>query len=582
MEMSEERIKKLEDVNLYSVFDLEFRKFSSKFNMDMEEIKQQGVIRKIFSGEIFSIARKWLSVVSKTAASEIVSSVSIKIQGNGTMSAEDIVKLKSLIIDSREINTKIALGKMRNSLKVQKLKYTFNILLFLSMFWMGVKENWHNGFMQVLVQCQNEAFERKLKINTGVINFTNSNIPSRLEDILSKGRKFIPEVEETQFGAIKDFEAQILNQVRYYAWKYEKIRIHKKHENVRKVLDSLISSTMCKKAKTFYKTLNKRLWTSRGLIQGNLKRKENLSGKKKVSSKYSVKTIIQDANKIENCAWNLVDKERGILLINTKVLRDKEIEVMKTLGAKVVNESKEFIFNKVIKEQNTLRSSLTTEQSVFLKPYKKLAKKNLKMPFIKVPAKIHKLSTQEILDKNVDNLRFRPVNDSVFFVSKPESKALCSLLQELNKTVLQQFPSLKNSLPLSGWEFSSSLVNQKIESNEQFNLHYSCDLSDAYTNCQLSDLLPAVKFLYRITEEPIDSYKPELVEKLATFVLSNNYAEAGGELWLCGQVLPMGYACSGEALDSICLAGEVVNFCGIHIKESEPGPLYLKNNKQKS
>ena len=49
----------------------------------------------------------------------------------------------------------------------------------------------------------------------------------------------------------------------------------------------------------------------------------------------------------------------------------------------------------------------------------------------------------------------------------------------------------------------------------------------------------------------------ELILTLSSFILSNSYVQAANNCWKCGTSLPMGSACSGDGLDTICLAGEL-------------------------
>ena len=52
-------------------------------------------------------------------------------------------------------------------------------------------------------------------------------------------------------------------------------------------------------------------------------------------------------------------------------------------------------------------------------------------------------------------------------------------------------------------------------------------------------------------------WSTDMILKLLKSVLRNNYVETSGGLYLFGRVLPMGYKLSGEALNSVALAGEV-------------------------
>ena len=79
-------------------------------------------------------------------------------------------------------------------------------------------------------------------------------------------------------------------------------------------------------------------------------------------------------------------------------------------------------------------------------------------------------------------------------------------------------------------------------------IFFSADLKDAYTDCTLEHLKSCFLFLASVVD----------VVKLADLVLSNNFVETGCKFYLTGSMLPKGSSCSGEALDIIALAGELV------------------------
>ena len=144
-------------------------------------------------------------------------------------------------------------------------------------------------------------------------------------------------------------------------------------------------------------------------------------------------------------------------------------------------------------------------------------------------------------------------------------------------SITSKFSKLNNLLPFDGWTISEHLQNTVSFCSTRYSIFYSCDLSDAYSNCSLDDILQAANMLYRITGGPDMEWKLDLVSKLATFILSNSFVEAGGFIWKCGLRLPMGCCASGEALDTICLGGEVANLCGVSTMMRSFLPAYLTN-----
>ena len=151
------------------------------------------------------------------------------------------------------------------------------------------------------------------------------------------------------------------------------------------------------------------------------------------------------------------------------------------------------------------------------------------------------------------------------------------LLRQLNRDVVEMFSRLSSLYPSSGWDVAEELQRSTAFTQKDFSIFYSCDLGDAYSNCCLSDLIAAVTFLYGLSDKSDNSWKLDLVIRLASFVFNNVFVEAGGSIWRCGSRLPMGCVASGEALDCICLAGEVVSLCGETGDVGTRVPSYLRN-----
>ena len=153
-------------------------------------------------------------------------------------------------------------------------------------------------------------------------------------------------------------------------------------------------------------------------------------------------------------------------------------------------------------------------------------------------------------------MKFRPIIDSSKFPTQPLSSALRQLLVDLNSAVISKFPCLR-IIPRSGWEFANTLHSLNSFPDTGFSVMFVCDLSDAYTNCKLDDLLKSVNTLTSALGDEFPEWKKELILTLSNFILSNSYVQAANNCWKCGTSLLVGSACSGDSLDTICLAGEL-------------------------
>lgn len=172
-----------------------------------------------------------------------------------------------------------------------------------------------------------------------------------------------------------------------------------------------------------------------------------------------------------------------------------EIEIISKLGGKLVASSISDILVEISSKEASIRASLCKEGKKFLSKYK--SNNNMttdSFPFLKLEGKIHKLSVEDLKNKSINKLTFCPVCDSKLFITKPLATALMKLLREFNYLSLTAM-NAQNILPKSGWDVSKQFSNIYPFSSSPYYLCYTCDLSDAYSNCTLEDINNAVKKL---------------------------------------------------------------------------------------
>ena len=93
---------------------------------------------------------------------------------------------------------------------------------------------------------------------------------------------------------------------------------------------------------------------------------------------------------------------------------------------------------------------------------------------------------------------------------------------------------MRGFYPLSGADVARKLRSKRFPTNDPFNIIVSCDLSDAYSNIALEDLIVCSQFLSAIVKsDPLDQ---KMIERLATFTLNSNYIECGGKIYKCGSL----------------------------------------------
>ena len=119
---------------------------------------------------------------------------------------------------------------------------------------------------------------------------------------------------------------------------------------------------------------------------------------------------------------------------------------------------------------------------------------------------------------------------------------------------------------INGHQFAEEMKEIKIDKGE--NVAMTCsNIENAYINIDLKDLTAAIEDLCKEIE--CDEWKVDLMKKLSTLVLSNNYVEASIGIIRNGTNLPMGNRVSGEALDTVAINCEMKKKVNKYEDESE-------------
>ena len=258
-----------------------------------------------------------------------------------------------------------------------------------------------------------------------------------------------------------------------------------------------------------------------------------------------------------NHVWNEADKGLGFILLPCESLIKAEKDMVTKLGAEIVSEDAEEIIQLVDEKTIDFERDLNHDQVRVLESFmhdRRVAKKDVKMPFLKLNGKIQKLSKDEIEAKDIKKLKFRPVQDSVSWSLNNYSYILMLFLRELNGEILSKYPEVMEIVTINGHQFAEEMKEIKIEKGE--NVAMTCsDIENAYINIDLKDLTAAIEDLCKEIE--CDEWKVDLMKKLSTLVLSKNYAEASIGIMRNGTNLPMGNCVSGEALDTVAINCEM-------------------------
>ena len=423
-------LETLRTLNLSAILFREFNLFVEIHQAALLPIQDKifSDINSFFTREIFPLAEMWIQNITSVSISEVKSTLNITINKNRTIDEKTTAEIKEKILLSEKINDVRTLEEMMK-LSIGFNNSQFNLDLFLPLWWMGVKEAWHKSFLEAFMTGSEKGFINKLEISAGVVNFTDKKIPEVLLHILAKGSRFIPCSKENIAGTTKRVEKEIIDHALWYFRKIEKRSGSiPKNRSPLALLKTLQSEASLLKDKIFYKTLLIGLSDVHQTISSNFIIN---STEDNILSNH----ILRSLSNIEDCVWNHADKNRGLILLPAKFIQNEETKIMLQLDAVKTNMEADIVLDYVDHEEHTLRAGLDDNQARLVKNFPPLKRKNIQMPFMKIKAKLHKLSEAQIKLKDINSLSFRPVNDSMFYVTNPLSKCLLVLLRDLNLDV---------------------------------------------------------------------------------------------------------------------------------------------------
>ena len=436
---------------------------------------------------------------------------------------------------------------------------------------MELYDEWYNEFLkewdEVLQRCVIAAIKKghtnKMKLELGVFNFSNENIPDEAKEILKIGKKSVPPVEKSAVAAMKTFESELKNYLKTYRSKVErKPNLETGEEmNIREWLEKATEDveTETNEHKEFYK----------GLLQNLDQAYKNVEREAHSLGKNMTSCHLHNMLSIKDHVWNEADKNLGFILLPCKKMIEAEQEMKQKLGAEMENKNSSEIIKAVEKEILNFESKLDSNKIQVLENFmhtRRVPSEEVKIPFLKLNGKVQKLSQEEISNKNCTKLSFRPVQDSVSWCLNNYSFILMLFLRELNKEIHEKYPELEEITVLNGGEFSNKMKEVIKGENCEYTALISADMDNAYTNISLEDLESAVKNL--CDELECESWKADLIIQLSKLVLQNNYVEASIGIMKIGPNLPMGNCASGEALDTVSIAYELKKKVAKHSRTS--------------
>ena len=420
-----------------------------------------------------------------------------------------------------------------------------------------------------IIKAINKKHIEKCIIEMNFYNFTSNEIPKDLIEILNMGKKFvIPEKLSEE-----EVKCRVNNELLDYLVKYRKYvqrgEINYKFENKEINVNSFLEVVMseCEKNNNidnhyeFYKNVKEILMKIQWQLNKDSQAVFRGLHKKQVEQLVNIKDTI----------WNELDKDYGLMLVDCNVMRNAEISMMYSLNAEKIDINEENL-QKVIEEKiKKFEKSLNNEESICLQARLKGSKTDeFMVPFLKLNGKIHKMNVEEIKNKDVKALKFRPVVDSTRWPLRRYSYIILNIAREIIYDLKKEFSYLDAITVKNSFEYVKGLKQMQLEEN-CYNITIGADLKDAYSNININDVMKALARIGKVIE--IKEEIKQLFCQLLELVLKNGYIECSNGIYKVGHHLAMGDPSSGELLEIVGLASELTRFSGINKNISEMTPM---------
>ena len=474
---------------------------------------------------------------------------SIEVQFNGgRMDVEEVKKLKHFIaLVNKSVDKKYlldVLDEIKGALKSKDQIVSVSSL---------VKEG-HDWIMNRIEEyIKRETLDtvhrqtvEKCKLESAVFNFTDKEIPDDVKEMFKNGVDAVPRLKMTR-QEIKDRTNDSL--LAYL----ERFRRRKKQSsiNASSVLDWLgiaLEQKTDLESDEFYMKFKER-------YSGMMSELDLVYHEQDFDSEEEIRKKLE----IDGCVIVPCDKKMGMSMFTLETMREIDSRLMKQLGATEIQLSKEEILDDVFSNIDEFEKSLDSSQKEYIDiAYRdrdlKAIKSVITFPFLKSTHKVHKMTAEEISRKDITKLKFRPVVDARRWITRGYSTLAMNMMRKAVQDLLSKAgPVLANMKVKNGWRFAVGLMDLKL--GEGFDISFSVDIQEAYTNVTADMINEAISNVCGYLE--YSGWKIKLMTKLIDLVLSNNYAETSGGLYLFKMILPMGYRLSGDALDIVALSGEM-------------------------
>ena len=482
-------------------------------------------------------------------------SISVKVVG-GEMSQEEVDKVKefkSMLEGSDEKGYKDELKK-----RIGEVCEGFPNLNHEE--WMNIIDICHEEFKEKIdlyirekiLRSVEELTKEKSKLETTIYNFTKNEIPEEVKNLFKNGVDSVPQIGMNIVDVKNRVNDSLINYLEGFRMRSNYGIKHIAQEEVNAWLDAAIREEVDSNDKEFYENV-------REGIAGLMAEVGQFYNDNKIDTEQQIKKKLY----IEGCVIVLCDKGLGMSMFTLATMRDADKKLMEQMGAQLVEEKEGDVIRIVFERIQEFEKGLGEEQKDYLDfvfKERDITNCRLVLPFLRSTHKIQKMSKEEIKNKDINNLKFRPVIDAKRWATRGYAELGMKMMRKSISELLEKTgPVLKGIKVKNGWRFSKAMEEQTV--GEEYTSLVSADIQEAYTNVTSTMINDSIVVVCEKLGYP--EWKIKLMKKIITLVLSNNYVETSMGIYLFKEVLPMGYKLSGEALDIVALSGEITTMMNL-------------------
>ena len=419
-------------------------------------------------------------------------------------------------------------------------------------------ELFDNGIVKAIEKAMIKKHEAKVAMENVLYNFTSDDVPQEIIEIIENGIKGVPKLNTDEDDSINVAVEEIvvhLNTFRRVKQKkgpiIERDVVKWLNKALRDINEDNKDDTEI--YKPYYQYVRNNVDKAMNILAiscGN--QNEKLS-----------REVLEDRIDVPGAVFNQLDKNYGIALIPVSDMILAEIKMLKEMkGVKIDLEDQQVI--KIVEEKiMKFENSLSEPEKEYLNNItinRNYKPEKIKLPFLKLNAKLHKLNKDQIETKQVNKISYRPVQDSSAFIVNQYASILMVLLRDLIQAIKLKHKSITKIESMNGEKIAKRMKSLEFKENG-YDYFVSADMSSAYSNIYKQDVFRAITLLTK--EIGAEYWKRDLVMKLTELVLSNNYIEASVGIFKLQECLPMGSSCSQDGLNVVGILHELELFEGI-------------------